>query len=318
MTVISDFPTEQEALLEYLSANQLGDGLPVVPPTEARVDQMIEATSRDPESVLIDLPTSFEPLSIRALGQCAVMAGCKPAYFPALIAAFDGMAEWENLRAAIATTSGFAILTVLNGPVRDAWDVNTDTGLFGPGYRANATIGRSVSLAFLVVGEAFPGTGTMATHTHPGRYLYCFGENEEASAWQPLHVSRGGLDRDSSAVTVAPAQAPKPVSEGSRTAPEELLDTFVDGVEAATATAIPSGDVIVVLSKDHAGRLGEHYAKDEVQAYITDRATSTNGEPVITSRDEVIVVVAGGIGNYSSVLPTWREGTPPTTVPIAE
>lgn len=313
--MISDFPTEQEALLEYLAENQLGDGLPVVPPTESRVDRMIEETSRDPDAVLIDLPTSFEPLSVRALGQCAVMAGCKPAYFPAVVAAFEGMAEWDNLRAAIATTSGFAILTVLNGPVRDAWGVNTGTGLFGPGYRANATIGRTVSLAFLVVGEAFPGTGTMATQTHPGRYLYCFGENEAASAWQPLHTSRGGLDRDSSAVTVAAAQAPKPVSEGDRTAPEELLDTFVEGVEAATATAIPSGDVIVVLGEDHAGRLGDHYSKDEVQAYIADHASGPNG-PVVPSPDGVIIIVGGGIGNYSSVLPTWREGTPTTTVAL--
>lgn len=316
--MLGDFPTDHGELLEFLAANQLGDGLPVVPPTPDRVNEMVASVGRDPDDVIFEIPTSFEPLSVRALGQCAVMAGCQPAYFPALVGAFEGMAGWENLQAAIATTSGFAILAVINGPVRAAWNVNCGTGLFGPGFRANATIGRAVSLAFLVVGEAIPGTGTMATHTHPGRYTYCFGENEEASAWTPLHVSRGGLAVDTSAVTVAAAHAPKPVSEGDRTAPGELLETFVDGVEAATATAIPIGEVIVVLSKDHAGRLGAHYSKADVRSYLADNAVDQDGDPVLDSPESVIVVVAGGIGNYSSILPTWREGTPTVTRPIAE
>lgn len=312
----SDLPTDPEDLLAYFSENGLGDGLPVIPPTAARIDRMVDATARDRTEVLLDIPTSFEALSIEGLARCSVMAGCAPAYFPAVIAAFDGLAEWENLRAAVATTSGFAILAILHGPVREEWDVNSGTGLFGPGYRANATIGRAINLAFMVVGETYPGTGTMATHTHPGRYTYCIAENEEESAWEPFHVARGGLDVEESAVTVAAAQAPKLVSEGNQTAPEAVLATMADGGTGAIATRIPTGEVLFVLSADHAGRLGANYSREEIQAYLCENITRRGRGPVVESPSDVIIVVAGGIGNYSSVLPTWPSGTPTTTIPF--
>lgn len=312
----SELPSDPEELLAYLSENRIADGLPVIPPTEPRIERMTAATSRDPDDVLLDIPTSFAPLSVEVLARCAVLAGCKPEYFPAVVAAFDGLAEWDNLRAAIATTSGFAIAAIVNGPVRTAWHINAGTGLFGPGYRANATIGRAINLAFMIVGEAFPETGTMATHTHPGRYTYCFGENEAGSAWEPLHVARGGLDAEESAVTVAAAQAPKLVSEGNETAPEDVLASLAEGANGATATHIPTGEVIFVLSADHAGRLGANYTKDEIKEYIYENTTRDGDDSLLASPADAIIVVAGGIGNYSSVLPAWPSGTPTTTVPI--
>lgn len=314
----SEPPSDPEELLAYLSENDMGDGLPVVPPTDNRVKRTIEAASEDSEEVLLEIPTDSAPLSVDALARCAVMAGCKPEYFPAVVAAFEGLAKWEHLRAPLVTTSGFSICTILNGPVREEWDVNCGTGLFGPGYRANATIGRAVNLAFMVVGEVFPVTGTMATHTHPGRYTYCFAENEEGSAWCPLHADHGGLNPGESAVTVAAAQAPQLVGEGDNTAPEEVLDELVAGASGLAATRSPTGsETIFVLGADHAERLGESYDKATVKEYLAENATRATGDPLMRSPDDAIIVVAGGIGNWSSILRTWPPSEAPvTTEPI--
>ena len=313
----ADVPSDPEALLSYLAEHDLGDGLPVIPPTDERIDRALDATPRSPDEVLLDLPTSGAPLSVESLARCAVMAGCRPAYLPALVAAFEGLAGWPNLRAPIATTSGFAVCAVLSGPVREDWTVNCGTGLFGPGYRANATIGRAINLAFMLVGEVFPVTGTMATHTHPGRYTYCFGENEAGSAWDPLHVERGVLEPDDDAVTVFPAQAPQLVGEGSNTAPEEVLSELARGASGGAATKIPvGGETVFVLGADHAGRLGDAYSKREVAEYLFEHAERGTGEPLLRSPDDAVIVVAGGIGNWSSILHTWPSETPVTTVGI--
>lgn len=313
-----EVPSDPAALLAYLSENEIGDGLPVVPPTEDRVRETLARTSRSPSDVLLQIPTSGADLSVQALARCAVMAGCRPAYFPGVVAAFEGMATWENLRAPIATTSGFAILSIINGPVRDAWNVNSKAGVFGPGYRANATIGRAVNLAFMIVGGTFPETGTMATQAHPGRYTYCIGENEAHSSWSPLHVDLCGFAPDESTVTVLPAQGPKLIGEGDNTAPEDVLDALADGAIGAAASEIPIGpQTVFVLSQDHAGRLGAVYEKHEVKSVLYEQCTR-NGELAIESPEDVLLVVAGGNGNYSSVLHTWRAKTPAVCTPIEE
>jgi hypothetical protein len=202
--------SDPEELLEYLSENDLSDGLPVVPPTEERVGRTLAHTDRDADEVLLELPPLFNELDVESLARCAVMAGCRPEYCPVVEATFDALSEWTNLRAVAGTTSGFAIGEFVNGPIRDELDTNAGTGVFGPGYRPNATIGRAVNLAFVMVGEMVPGTGTMATHAHQGRYTYCLAENEEESPWEPFHADFGDLDPDTSAVTVKSAHVPPP------------------------------------------------------------------------------------------------------------
>jgi hypothetical protein len=244
------------------------------------------------------------------------MAGCRPDYFPVLVAAFRGFDRMENLGAALATTSGFAAGAVVNGPVSDELDFNAGTGLFGPGYRANATVGRAINLTFMEVGGTRPGQGTMATHTHPGRYTYCFAENEAASSWAPLHAARGGFDADDSAVTAMCLQAPKLVSEGNRTEPADVLDALAAGATGANATGGPTGETLLVLSEDHAGRLGETYARTEVAEYLVEHAERSDGSALFDSTEDVVIVAGGGIGNYSSAIPMWPRGTPPQTVGV--
>jgi hypothetical protein len=311
-----ELPDDAEAALDQLEETEGGDGLPVVPPTDERVDRTLEETSVGAEHAITTVPTSGRTLTVERLAECAVMAGCRPAYFPVLVAAFDGFDRMENLGAALATTSGFAAAAVVNGPIRDELGFNAGTGLFGPGYRANATVGRAINLTFMAVGGTRPGSGTMATHTHPGRYTYCFAENEDASAWDPLHVARGGLDADDSAVTTFCLQAPKLVSEGNDTEVADVLDALAEGVTGAQATGGPTGETVVVLSEDHAGRLGEARTRDDVAEYLVAHAERSNGSALFDSPDEVFIIAGGGIGNYSSAIPMWPRGTPPQTVAV--
>ncbi len=311
-----DLPDDAEAALDHLEDAEGGDGLPVVPPTDDRVERMLGEVDLDAAAGITDVPTSGQTLTVERLAACAVMAGCRTEYFPVLVAAFEGFDRMENLGAALATTSGFAAAAVVNGPIRDELGFNAGSGLFGPGYRANATVGRAINLTFMEVGGTRPGSGTMATHTHPGRYTYCFAENEAASAWAPLHVARAGLDADDSAVTAMCLQAPKLVSEGNRTAAADVLDALAEGVSGAQATGGPTGETVVVLSEDHAGRLGESHSREDVAHYLVEHAERSDGSPLFESTEDVFIVAGGGIGNYSSAIPMWPRGTPPQTVEV--
>ncbi len=319
---MDNVPTEPEELFEYLHENELSDGLPVIPPTDERVADMLARVDRPGDELLLEIPTSFNELTVESLASCAVMAGCRPDYFPAVLAAFDGLAEWPNLRAVMATTSGFCPAVILNGPVRDDLDVNCGTGLFGPGYRANATIGRAVSLAFITVGRVYPGTGTKATHAHPGRYTYCFGEFEEHSPWDPLHTDTADLDPGTSAVTVYPAHSPHLLDEGIGPDPddEDILEGLAHGAtESAMGPSTMPGQMLFVLGQDHAGRLGRDYEKAEIQSYLYDNCRWGDDSPLLRSPADALVMVAGGIGNYSSVIHSMTAaGNDAATVPIPE
>ena len=271
---------------------------------------------------MLEIPTSFNELTVESLASCAVMAGCRPAYFPAVLAAMEGLAEWPNLRAVMATTSGFCPAVIVNGPARNDLDVNCGTGLFGPGYRANATIGRAVSLAFITVGRVYPGTGTKATHAHPGRYTYCFGEFEEESPWDPLHTDTADLDPDTSAVTVYPAHSPHLLDEGIGPDPDDgdILEGLAHGAtESAMGPSTMPGPMLFVLGQDHAGRLGQDYGKREVKEYLHDHCRWGDDNPLLRSPDDALVMVAGGIGNYSSVIHSMTAaGNGAVTTPIPE
>lgn len=313
-----DLPTDPDEALEYLADDERGDGLPVVPATDERVGETVAAGSCAADKRITTVPTGGGELTAERLAQCAVMAGCEPAAMPVLEATFEGFGRMENLTAALATTSGFAPAAVVNGPIRDELGFNDDTGLFGPCYRANATIGRAIALVFVVVGGTRPSSGTMATQTHPGRYTYCFAENEAASAWKPFHVARTGFDADESAVTALCLQAPKLFSEGDLTEPADILATTADGVSAASTTGLPAGESVIVFGSDHAGRLGEAYTRAEVAEYLLEHAERWDGSPLFESTDDVLILAGGGIGNYSSAIPMWPRGTPPQTVRIAD
>ena len=182
-----------------------GDGLPIIPPTAERIERMLEYMGLPPDLSLGDLPPSFEPLTVERVAINAVMAGCLPEYLPVVIAVMEAVLEPPfNMQGVAVTTCPCAPVIIVNGPIRNQLNINCRTGALGPGWRANATIGRTLRLVMQSVGGAVPGPIAKSMMGLPERYTFCFGEDEENSPWDPLHVERG-LAPESSAVTVATA-----------------------------------------------------------------------------------------------------------------
>src|SRR5512132_1369694 len=205
--------------IEALYARGVTDGLPVVPPTRARVARAVAAAGRAADDLVAVVPPNYGRATVEKIAISAVMAGCRPEYLPVVVAAVEAVCdEAFDLHGVSATTNAPAPLIVINGPVRKTLDVNCGAGVFGSGWRANATIGRALRLVCVNVGGARPGVVSMSTLAHPGRYTYCIGEAEEDNPWEPLHVEHGFAPEDST-VAVLAADAPITVfDQRSRTA----------------------------------------------------------------------------------------------------
>ncbi|MBI2854384.1 MAG: hypothetical protein HYX87_05630 [Chloroflexi bacterium] len=203
---ILDIPDSPDRFYALVCEKRWGDGLPVVPPTPARVGRMFKYVDRAPDEVVADVAPAFGEATIRKIAVNAVMAGCLPQHMPVVVAAVEAMAAPEfNLNGIQATTNPVAPLLIVNGPARRDLDVNCSWGCLGLGWRANATIGRAIRLVLINLGGALPGDIDMAFLGMPAKYSFCLGEDEEGSAWEPLHVERG-FSKEDSAVTVAGVQ----------------------------------------------------------------------------------------------------------------
>src|SRR5213596_748995 len=186
----------------------VSDGLPVVPPTRARVSRAVEMSGRDGSELVAEVPPNYGRATVEKVAVNAVMAGCRPEYLPVVIAAVEAVCdEAFDLHGVSATTNAPSPLVIVGGPILTALDINCGAGVFGSGWRANATIGRALRLVCVNVGGARPGEVSMSTLAHPGRYTYCIGEREEASPWESLAVEHGFPPGDST-VAVLAADAP--------------------------------------------------------------------------------------------------------------
>ena len=184
------------------------DGLPVVPATAEAIRPFLAVAGLEPGDIVLTEATRRRSISAEKVAINAVMAGCRPEYMPVLLAALEAMADPAfTLHGAITSTGGSATLVVVNGPIRQRLGFNAGGNVFGPGWRANATLGRAIRLITLNCLGAQPGLLDRSTQGHPGKYSYCIAELEEANPWEPLHVTRG-LPRETSAVTVFAAEGP--------------------------------------------------------------------------------------------------------------
>jgi hypothetical protein len=200
------------------------DGLPVVPPTPERIEAMLGG--RAPSRFLGHVPPAHGEATLERVASCAVLAGCRPEYFPVVLAAVEAALEPAfNLNGQAVTTQPAGQVIVVNGPIRDALGLNSEIGALGPGARPNLTIGRALRLVVALTGGGYPGRLDRATLGHPGKISFCIAENEEASPWEPLHVERG-LPAGSSAVTLVAADAPLSISDHRSQTPEQLATTL--------------------------------------------------------------------------------------------
>jgi hypothetical protein len=327
-------PDEQSAVEEL---HRLGctDGLPVVVPTPERVDRMAAfAGGLDPDVVIGVVGPQDGEATVEKIAVNAVMAGCLPEYLPVVIAAVEAVCDAGfELGPIQATTHNLAPLVVVNGPIRGWIGVESGTGALGPGFRANASIGRALRLVLLNVGGGRPGVGDMSLLGHPGKFTYCLGEAEELSPFEPLHVARG-LDPETSAVTVVPLEAPHSVvsvidAEQPEESARRLLSVLAGALANVGSNSVynGTGTVAVILNPDHAHVLASvGHDRTSVQNALFELAIDRRArlrslnpalvaegpaeEPlhVVATPSSILVLVAGGDGTYSVVMPTWAAG----------
>lgn len=323
---------------DALAAAGVTDGLPVVPPTRARVAAMLAAHGFDPAEVLTDLPPLFAAVTWQDVAINAVMAGCLPACLPVVGAAVEAIAAGEFNLVGIATTTGSAApMIIVNGPIVQKIGLNAAGNVFGPGHRANATIGRALSLVLRNVGGAIPGELDMATLGQPAKYTCCIAENEAESPWTSLHVERGFGTADSVVTVVGIAGSVEIVDSSSNT-PEDLAQTFAQSMliagTAGSGGLLGGGEPLLVMppeiantfqragcSKAHAKALIYERAvlpRERLSTAIRDhRATlaqAAGDDPEAPLRiaqlpQDVMIVVAGGVGVKAAYLPTWSGMT---------
>ena len=314
------------------------DGLPVVPPSRARVDAMVAGTRRGRGELVAEVPPNFGRATVEKLAVNAVMAGCRPEYLPVVLAAVAAACDPVfNLHGQSGTTNAASPLIIVNGPVRRRLGVNCAAGVFGPGYRANATIGRALRLVMINLGGTRPGEISMSTMGHPGRYTYCIGEHEEVSPWEPLHVERG-FGATESTVTLFSGESPFMVNDHlSRSAPQLTASLGWSAAGVWNHKSFPLyGHTLFVVGPEHARTIGdERWSKQDVRRFLyetirrparelapgpdgaeTGRLTNVieghapdAGIAKFPSPEEIMIVVAGGTaGRFSAVVPGWMGG----------
>ncbi len=217
---------------ELFQNNGWTDGLPVVPPTEEAVGRFLGAAGLAPGDVIGVEPVRRRSISAEKVAIAAVMAGCRPDYFPVTVAIIKAMCQPEYaLHGSTASTGGSAPFIVVNGPIRQKIGMNTTHNALGNASRANATIGRSVRLVMLNVLGGFPGQLDRSTLGHPGKFTFCVAEDEEDSVWPPLSVERG-IPAGTSAVTVLQVESPHQIMNEWTHDPKEILDTYAAAIRA--------------------------------------------------------------------------------------
>jgi hypothetical protein len=323
-------PDTQEAVDDYFDEQGWSDGLPVVAPTRERVDRMLAATDRAADHCLGAMPPAHGLATVEALAVNAVMAGCRPAYFPILVTAVEAMLDPAfNLFAVQSTTHPCAPLVIVNGPAADELGINARYGAFGPGVRANATIGRAVRLALLNVGGAAPGVLDRSTQGQPSKYAFCVAENEAESPWAPLHVERG-FEPWMSTVTVVGAENPHNINDHVSSTGAGVLATLAGAMgDMGANNAYLYGEPVLALGPEHAAILAaDGHDKASIRRHVFDHARIPKAlwaqggmagahdrfpddpaSPIIARPDDLIVVVVGGFGRHSSWLPTFGEAT---------
>jgi len=327
-----DLPDSFDAINDYFYEQGWTDGLPIVPPTAERVANMLGGMAwRHADDLIAVIPPAMGRATLHKIATNCVMAGCRPEYLPVVVAALQAVSEPSyGLAHRQTTTHAGAPLIIVNGPLVKQLKINYGNGVFGPGWRANATIGRALRLNLVNLGGAIPGEVDFCQHAHPGKYTYCMAEYEDANPWEPLHVERG-FQTDESVVTVVNCEAPHSATENVQTDPIEIMRTFASTMATLGNNNIYSqGHPVLVLCPEHAVHIkaagwtkrdikndlfvrarqpwglvkNRGKSKGPVIPACVDQNDDSSMVPLVCEADDLIVLVAGGAGGKSMWCPT--------------
>lgn len=324
---------DADAALEALHARGCTDGLPVVVPTPERVARLVLASGLDADIELGEMGPAYGVATVEKVAVAAVMAGCLPDHVPVVLAAVRAVCDPAfDLTEMQCTTHCIAPLVVVNGPARaDCGDIASGFGCMGPGHRANAAIGRALRLAMINIGGARPGESDMALHGSPAKFTLCFAEDEDASPFPPLHTTFGYAASDS-AVTVLGVEGPHSTFFNGDVDDPASAEALLDTVAAVIANRGSNNShlggmaaVAVVFNPEHAEvlrRAGWDRARTQLalaERAVTPRETllrlnrkmlvGTEVDiPAVRDPDKILLMVAGGPGLYTVVMPSWCAG----------
>jgi len=282
-TVQLDADTTQ-LTVEHLYAQGWSDGLPLVPATQPLVDRFLGVAGRAADEIIGHMPQVDRSVTVELAAINAAMAGCRPEYFPVVLAAWEAL---MNERAAKGggwqSTSGPSPLIIVNGPIREELGLNSTGGVFGPGFRANATIARAIGLIVRNVFGVHPHELEQATQGLPGRWAICIGENEEDSPWEPLAAERGVVGN---AVTTTLLRTCEYVDNRHTTDAEQLLSDFADTIGRSGSWIFRHAMAGIVFCPEHAQLLAAAgFSRKDVAAWIAERSGRTTDQLARAGKD---------------------------------
>lgn len=318
-----------EAFFELSLTERWGDGAPLLPPTDARVEARLAATPYAPDRVLGELPPQYGTLTVELAAINATMAGVAPEAFPLVIAGLEGVLapEW-NAYGLTTTTSSVHPMLIVNGPTRSSLGIDFKAGcLGGAAGRGSMTVGRAVSLCLRNVGGQRAGESSRTVFGQPARFGLCFGEWEERSPWRSL-AERAGFTKDDEVVHVHGGKGTFPMADVNNDDPADLAYTI------AKTIAFPmnnwfleltgeSGQLVLLVNPMWAERLARAFPEvEDFQQYVWEHAwqpislfRATNAEVLRTKErvdsqgrvflcsrpDQIVPVVCGGLGGLHGV-----------------
>jgi hypothetical protein len=321
------------------------DGLPVVPPTELRVVRMLAGTQRDPKEILGRVPPDLQPCTIEKVAINAVLAGCKPEYLPVVIAAVEAsLIDEFCMHGLLATTWFSGPMVIVNGPITQAIGMNSGGNALGQGNRANATIGRALQLVIRNVGGGKPGGVDRSTLGNPGKYTFCFAEDEENSCWESLAQQRG-FNAEQSTVTLFAADGVQGLADQKSRDPESLCRSLAASlITVGHAKFAMLSDAFVILVPEHQRIFADaNWSKQQVLDRLIT-LTTRRGSELIPGVDGIaegmpefvkdmdlpkfkpgglnIVHAGGTAGLFSAIVGGWLAsgdmGSSPVTKEIME
>ncbi len=333
---IHEAPDDLLAAIDWCYEQGWTDGLPVVPPAVERVKAMLAADSRPPETVIAVHPATTLELSLHAAAVNAVMAGCLPEYFPVVVSAFEAMNKPDfNFHGSTASTGGSAPLLIVSGPYADEIGMNADVNLFGPGNRANGTIGRATRLILRNVFQMLPGISDKSTQGNPGKYSFCIAERSRGNPW-PLLCEAQGYPTGTSSVTAYAGGGFCNVENHGGNTPEQVLGSVADAM--ANYGCITLGQSVVILAPEHMKIIGDAgWSREKAQDFLftqakrsvegmkgvgkyRDREYDTqHGEGAhglakqgfvhrgLNPQDILITMGGGDAGGHSCFIPSWSR-----------
>jgi hypothetical protein len=322
---------------QFFLEKEWSDGFPVVTPTEERVQWMLAGTRCDPDEVIGNVPPAGEEMSVRDVTIHALMAGCRPEYLPVVIGGMRLILREElNMGGVQCTMHGVAPLMIVNGPYAQKIGLHGGNGCFGPGFRANATIGRAVRLLLMNLGAGLAGKASATVFSSPIRYTACLTENAEATPWETLAVSRG-YKPDDNVITCAMVESPRLHFDDVSTEPERLLHGIGDSMTSTGSWNMWfNSDVVVAMSPQHAKLCADAgMTRREVQQRLWELAERPQGNlnrggnwrreravhmgidpdddehPIKAVKDvnRLHLIVAGGLGPITAVCHGWNESS---------